>query len=118
MAHGGARPGAGRKPGGTNQATRDKKAFAHKVAAEGITPLEVMIEHMRTCYNAGNMAAAHDAAKDVAPYVHPRLGAINANVDQHTTLSIDDDPIDELLAEVDRRRQAMRNGEDNDPTRH
>jgi hypothetical protein len=61
-------------------------------------------------------ALAQKCANDAAPYLHPRLASINADV--HTTLSLEDDPIDELLAEVNRRRQALRNGEDNDPALH
>lgn len=44
MANGGARPGAGRKPGGANQKTRE---IADRAAQEGITPLEVMLRAMR-----------------------------------------------------------------------
>lgn len=44
MANGGARPGAGRKPGGANQKTRE---IADRAAREGITPLEVMLRAMR-----------------------------------------------------------------------
>lgn len=41
---GGARKGAGRKPGTLNVLTRE---IATKAAAEGITPLEVMLKYMR-----------------------------------------------------------------------
>lgn len=44
MAVGGARPNAGRKPGGANQKTRE---IADRAAREGITPLEVMLKAMR-----------------------------------------------------------------------
>lgn len=44
VGHGGARPGAGRKPGQANQKTRE---IADRAAREGITPLEVMLRAMR-----------------------------------------------------------------------
>lgn len=111
MAHGGARPGAGRKPGSVTQKTRDIAAAA---AADGITPLEVMIRAMREHVELADMlrtqaveaeaavltgdadadlpmklrraalAAIGDAstvAKDAAPYMHPRLAQVTANVD-------------------------------------
>jgi hypothetical protein len=88
-----------------------------KAANLGITPVEVMVENMRYFWRKRRKPEfrllAQKCANDAAPYLHPRLNAINADV--HTTLSIEDDPIDELLAEVSRRRQALRNGEDNDP---
>jgi hypothetical protein len=44
MAHGGKRPGAGRKPGALTVRTRE---VADKAIAEGISPLEVMLANMR-----------------------------------------------------------------------
>ena len=49
------------------------------------------------------MVAAHEAAKDAAPYMHPRLNSINATVDQHTTLTVEDtDNTAWLVAQLDR----------------
>ena len=73
MSHGGKRPGAGRKPGAANKKTR---LVADRAAAEGITPLEVMLVAMREAYAAGHIAAAAAFAKDAAPYMHPKLAAI------------------------------------------
>lgn len=70
---GGKRPGAGRKPG---SATKKTKAIADKAAQDGITPLEVMIEAMRAHYDAGSLDEAAEIAKDAAPYMHPRLAAV------------------------------------------
>lgn len=70
---GGPRPGAGRKPGGRNQKARE---IADRAAAEGITPLEVMLCAMRTHYDAKRFDDAAAVAKDAAPYMHPRLAAI------------------------------------------
>lgn len=93
MARGGARKGAGRKRGTVSQQTREKRELAAKVAAEGVTPLEVMTTTMRELWNqaqppqpgaAMNMGKAMQAvviAEKVAPYIHPRLSAVSAEVD-------------------------------------
>lgn len=81
---GGARKGAGRPPGSASAKTR---AIADAAAAAGITPLEVMLLAMSTCLAAAKrtngdkrrdllaQAAAH--AKDAAPFMHPRLAAVD-----------------------------------------
>lgn len=74
--HGGRRPGAGRKPGSTTAKTRE---IADKAAAEGITPLEYMLKLMRD--EEKPEAVRLDAAKSAAPYIHPRLSSIEANVE-------------------------------------
>jgi hypothetical protein len=71
--HGGKRNGAGRKKGGANQKTRE---IAERVAREGITPLEVMVEVMRWHLEEKRYDEAAAVAKDAAPYMHPRLQAI------------------------------------------
>lgn len=73
---GGFRPGAGRKPGTQTTKTKEKLAIASKAALEGITPLEVMLAAMRKAYDAEDMKEAATFAKDAAPYVHPRLAAV------------------------------------------
>lgn len=96
---GGARKGAGRKPGSATKKTRE---IADKAAAEGITPLEVMLDNMRFAHSESSSllakllenpqvvpddfnslkellrfrGMAQEAAKDAAPYIHPRLAAI------------------------------------------
>ena len=101
---GGARAGAGRKEGSLTKRTRE---IAEVAAAQGITPLEVMMSAMMELYKeAGNCSRdhhdhgddckehddGHDAmitearikllnmaatiARHAAPYVHPRLSAI------------------------------------------
>ena len=69
--HGGARPGAGRKPGSATQRTRD---IADAIS-EGLTPLEFLTNIYRDV--GEDMARRIDAAKAAAPYVHPKL----ANID-------------------------------------
>jgi hypothetical protein len=82
MARGGARPGAGRKKGSGNVKSRE---IAERALAEGITPLEFMLQIMRdeACPDdvpAEQKLAFHvkrfEAAKAAAPYVHPRLNAV------------------------------------------
>lgn len=73
MARGGARSGAGRKRGSVNRRTRE---IAEEAVDRGITPLEVMLEAMKQFRDAGNWKDAASVAKDAAPYIHPRLAAI------------------------------------------
>lgn len=81
MANGGARPGAGRKPGGKNKRTQE---IAIKAAQEGATPIEVMLGAMRLAWDEAQKVddfgervkaakAAADIAKEAAPYVHPKM---------------------------------------------
>ncbi len=90
---GGKRLGAGRKTGSLTKRTRQ---IAEAVATQGITPLEVMMKVMHQLYEeAGNVqeeelgdkALANEArikllnmaatvGRHAAPYVHPRLSAI------------------------------------------
>ena len=71
MANGGARPGAGRKPGGRNKLT--KEAIAK--GTDGLSPLDYLLGIMR---NEGEDAARRiDAAKAAAPYVHAKLATVD-----------------------------------------
>lgn len=71
--HGGSREGAGRKKGSTTQKTQE---IAEKAFEDGVTPLEVMLEAMREHYALKDYDKAAAFAKDAAPYVHPRLAAV------------------------------------------
>ena len=86
--HGGARPNAGRKPGAATKRTRE---IADKAAEAGITPLDVMLMAMTALVEEAKayegkpgtgeerlklMISASGVAKDAAPYIHPRLQAI------------------------------------------
>jgi hypothetical protein len=99
MGHGGARPGSGRKKG---LAPEKILLLREKIKKLTITPLDVMLEYMKTCYEAGNFAEAHSAAKDAAPYLRARLSSVDARVDQHTTHHVVDDAFDRLVHELDR----------------
>lgn len=67
---GGARKGAGRKPGAATKKTRE---VADKAASEGITPLEYLLDVMR---NSGDGKARMAAAMAAAPYIHPKLASV------------------------------------------
>src|SRR3990167_2995559 len=97
MARGGTRPGAGRKKNTPNKATQKRQ---EEIAKSGATPLEIMIENMRFAHENGAAVLAkimrgedgsdvdalkellrfrqmaQECAKDAAPYVHPRLAAV------------------------------------------
>lgn len=87
MARGGKRQGAGRKKNTPNKANALREA---RIAASGVTPLDVMIQDMRFHYDLyqeamanrdianakAELKEARDAAKDAAPYTHPRLAAV------------------------------------------
>ena len=75
MAHGGKRPGAGRKPGSTNRFNRDLLASA---SATGALPVEYLLEVMRDASNPISLRI--DAAKSCAPYLHHKLSAQDISV--------------------------------------
>lgn len=75
---GGARPGAGRKPGGVNKVTSEA---IEKAREGGVLPLDYLLQIMRDP-NADE-AKRIDCAKAAAQYVHPKLSAIDASV-KHT----------------------------------
>jgi hypothetical protein len=95
MSRGGKRQGAGRKKSALTKRTQE---IAAKASKDGITPLEVMLENMRFAHVEAQRLAemiagegatienlkglldmrkiAEECAKDAAPYVHPRLQAV------------------------------------------
>lgn len=79
MQRGGRRPGAGRPKGALNKRTKARLDVAAQALAAGKTPLEVMLEAMREAYETSGAIAAVPFAKEAAPYVHPRLSAVDAN---------------------------------------
>jgi len=71
MPRGGRRAGSGRKPGAATQKTREA---ANLIAASGKTPLayfQGLIDGTETFDQV-----KFEAAKAAAPYVHPRLAAV------------------------------------------
>lgn len=81
IARGGRRPGAGRKAGSATKKTRE---IADKALEEGISPLEFMLKIMRDeppttedeRVGAALQQMRFEAAKAAAPYMHPRLAAV------------------------------------------
>ncbi len=71
MARGGKREGAGRPAGIANKASIERQAA---IAASGLTPLDYMLAILRD--DEADKAVRMDAAKAAAPYVHPRLAAV------------------------------------------
>lgn len=78
----------GRKTGGRTKGTRNRKTREQQeaVSKSGLTPLDFMLNLMRTelptdasaVEKASVKALQFEAAKAAAPYVHPRLTAIEA----------------------------------------
>jgi len=60
-----------------------------------------MIEYMRRAYDAGDFATAHQAARDAAPYLHPRLHSVEAKTETTVVVA----SADELR---EKARQAIR----------
>ena len=93
MAAGGARPGSGRKKGQRNKATEIRQELFARATAEGMSPLEYLIMVMRDpSEEAGRRL---DAAKAAAPFVHPRLAAIehSGSVATKSTYECTDDEL-------------------------
>lgn len=61
----------GRKKGTANRASIKK---AEEIAASGLTPVDYLLSVMRNELNMDNVRI--DAAKAVAPYIHPKLANI------------------------------------------
>ncbi len=74
---GGTRSRAGRKP---NVETRITREVVERVAASGVTPLEAMVQIMHASLGAKKYAMALRAAMGAAPYMHPRLAAVQHKV--------------------------------------
>jgi hypothetical protein len=66
---------AGKKTGGRQKGVpnRASAAKAKAIAESGLTPLDFLLDLMR---NGDDAAQRLDAAKAAAPYVHPKLAAI------------------------------------------
>jgi hypothetical protein len=114
MPRGGARPGAGRKPG-----SRDKTADAKKVLEAhaaimsqdvrpeiaAMSPLDVMLRAMMLEANNDNWKEAAALARDAAPYLHPRLSSETLNVRNDDSKRSADD-LRREIAELDRLAKA------------
>ena len=103
---GGAKPGerpGGRQKGTLNKRTEEIDEIRRRAADQGILPVEVMLDNMRHYFKHGDRANAQKCAADAAPYLHPRLNSINATVDQHTIVTLEDaDNTAWLINQLDR----------------
>jgi hypothetical protein len=68
---GGKRINAGRRVGTQNLVSQNLR---ERILAEGISPLEFLLETMRDCKKPFDVRL--DAAKSASPYLHPRLQTI------------------------------------------
>lgn len=75
---GGARQGAGRRKGSVSEPTRLRVAVAEKALQSGLTPLDYMLSILRDVTKDEKERFA--AAKEAAPYLHPRLSSVEAHV--------------------------------------
>lgn len=80
---GGKREGAGRKPGVANKASIARQA---RVAAEGLTPLDYMLQLMRD--DGQDIELRAEMAKAAAPYIHPRLASVTHKGDEDAPLTV------------------------------
>ena len=74
MAHGGKRSGAGRRKGAVNAATQKRRAVAEAALQNGVTPLDYLLGRLRD--DAEDAKVRLYCAKEAAPYIHPKLSAI------------------------------------------
>lgn len=86
--HGGRRVGAGRKPGSATKKTRE---IAEAALESGQSPLEYLLSIMRD--PRADEDKRIDCAKAAAPYIHPRLSSVEANVKASVSVG---DMLDEL----------------------
>ena len=93
MARGGARPGAGRKPGVPN---KRKSVRSSRLLLKGETPLDVMLASMRALLKAKDYAAAAIAAARAAPYVHQRFSATQEPAAKHPSQKLQGDLFEHL----------------------
>lgn len=71
---GGARPGAGRPKGSTNEATKLKRDAVLAAAGGGETPLQYMLRVMND--ETAEKPRRDDMARAAAPYIHPKQATI------------------------------------------
>lgn len=71
----------GRQKGSVNKATAAKAA---EIAASGVTPLDFMIATMRD--ETREFPVRLDAAKSAAPFIHPKLAAMEIKGDPDSPL--------------------------------
>ena len=119
MARGGRRPGSGRRKGEVTAATKRRKEIADEAAAAGITPLELSLRLMRDLWaqatdktgkiiGFGKAMQAHVIAKDCAPFIHPKLAAVEHTGNHNNPL--------EMITRVEIVAAPHDDSEDNSPS--
>lgn len=86
---GGKREGSGRPKGAKSEKTKQREAIRDTALADGVTPLEVMLQAMRAHYSGGRLDEAADKARDAAPYVHPKLANIAHGGDEDNPVIVE-----------------------------
>jgi len=71
--NGGKRPGSGRKKGVPNKRTLSGPVIKAHAAKKGITPLEFMLQVLRSKSTKYTHQDKMEAARNAAPYVHAKL---------------------------------------------
>lgn len=122
MSRGGKRAGAGRPHGAKNKTTIKREQLVEDL---GDTPIMIMLDEMRYHYDVAQnerkkgakarpdivceaLAMARSAAKDVAPYIHPKLQAVTlgGNPDDATPVpiridSLTNDQLGQLITRIE-----------------
>lgn len=75
MNHGGARTGAGRKPGGKN---RFNQKLLERAESSGTLPIDYLLGVMRD--HSLDTRLRIDAAKAAAPYIHQKLSSVSVGL--------------------------------------
>ncbi len=75
--------------GGRQRGTRNRRTQAQveAVLASGITPLDYLLAVMRD--EGMPVESRMDAARAAAPYVHPRLSAIQVDLENQTPRTVE-----------------------------
>jgi hypothetical protein len=78
MSSGGNRPGAGRPKGARSKKTLQREAALAAIKASGTDPLQFWADILAN--EEAPLPLRLAAAKELAPYRHPRLSSLQANV--------------------------------------
>lgn len=81
-------PGSGRVKGTPNRVTLEREK---QIAQSGLTPLEYMLSILRDPSESKEVRMM--AAKDAAPYVHPRLAQVESKSEVIVKKEVSADPI-------------------------
>src|SRR5689334_20414623 len=108
--HGGARPGAGRKPGTKLVRTQARPSF-EKAASDlnhsgeidpeitKMKPLDVLLKAMWIAVSQGNWSAAASFAREAGPYVHAKMSSVDISATiKRDPAQLSDDELIAMLA--------------------